>query len=65
VAIKDMNSIKKGMADLRLDFDKVLGALERVNQFVEEGLNTTEMSALLFNMLSLVRNDEFSVRDYA
>jgi len=61
----DMNKIKKGMADLTLDFDKVLGALERVNIFIEEGLNTTEMSALLFNMLNLVKNEEFSVRDFA
>jgi hypothetical protein len=34
-AIMDMNKIKKGMADLTLDFDKVLGALERVNLFIE------------------------------
>ena len=30
-AIQDMNTVKKGMADLTLDYDKVLAALQRVN----------------------------------
>lgn len=31
LAIKDMNKTKKGFADVTLDFEKVLAALERVD----------------------------------
>lgn len=33
--IKDMNKVKKGMADVTLDYEKVLGALEKTNDLVE------------------------------
>lgn len=65
-AIRDMNRIKKGMADATLDFEKVLAALESVNTLIEGAvLNQTETSALLFNMLNLLKSDEYAVRDYA
>ena len=66
LAIRDMNRIKKGMADATLDFEKVLAALETVNTLIEaQGLSQAEISALLFNMLNLLRSDEYAVRDYA
>ena len=65
-AIKDMNRIKKGMADLVLDFEKVLAALEKVNGFIDESkTSVVETTALLFNILNLLRSSEYSVRDYA
>ena len=66
LAIKDMNKMKKGMADATLDFEKVLAALETINFHIEnQGLSQAETSALLFNMLNLLRSDEYAVRDYA
>ena len=61
-----MNKMKKGMADATLDFEKVLAALETINSHIEnEGLSQAETSALLYNMLNLLRSDEYAVRDYA
>ena len=66
IAIRDMNRVKKGMADATLDFEKVLAAPETINSYIEsEGLSQAETSALLFNMLNLLRSDEYAVRDYA
>lgn len=53
------------MADVTLDFEKVLAALETINKLLDEGLTQAETSALLFNMLNLLRSDEYAVRDYA
>ncbi len=60
-----MNKTKKGMADITLDFEKVLAALGKVTSLDLAGLKQTESSALLFNVLNLLLSDEYSVRDYA
>lgn len=39
LAIKDMNSTKKGMADVTLDFEKVLAALETITKLLDQGLS--------------------------
>ena len=64
-AIQDMNKTKKGMADVTLDFDKVLSAIEKVNNLDLTDLKNAESSALLFNVLNLLLSEEYSVRDYA
>ncbi len=53
------------MADITLDFEKVLAALGKVTSLDLAGLKQTESSALLFNVLNLLLSDEYSVRDYA
>ena len=64
-AVQDMNKTKKGMADVTLDFDKVLSAIEKVNNLDLTDLKNAESSALLFNVLNLLLSEEYSVRDYA
>ena len=64
-AIQNMNTVKKGMADLTLDYDKVLAALQSVNTIASDGLTAPESSALIFNALNLLRSEEYAVRDYA
>ena len=60
-----MNKTKKGFADITLDYQKVLASLEKVGELAEQGLNMAETSAIVFNMLNLLRSDEYSVREYA
>lgn len=64
-AIHNMNTVKKGMADLTLDYDKVLAALQSANTIASDGLTAPESSALIFNALNLLRSEEYAVRDYA
>ena len=65
--IKDMNCIKKGLADAPLDFDKVLSAIKNVTEIgqAKEPLKPLEVNALTYNILHLLKSEEFSVRDYA
>lgn len=63
--IKDLNRMKKGTADPTLDYEKVLSAFAKANSLIEAGLEARETSALLFNVLNLLRSEEFAVRDYA
>ena len=67
-----MNRVKKGTADVMLDYDKVIGALQSLNESLDDSqsekllkLSSFERSALLFNVLNLLKNEEFAVRDYA
>ena len=65
LAIQDMNTLKKGVVDFSLDFDKVLAALDSITRLSNSGLNQVETCALFFNALNLLKCDEYAVRDYA
>ena len=44
-AIKDMNKIKKGFADVTLDYDRVLSALEKINnEYLDKSEKISELS---------------------
>ena len=60
--------MKKGVSDAVLDYEKVLSALERVIQLTkqtDETLSEMERSVLLFNVMTLLCTEEYSVRDYS
>ena len=66
--IKDMCSLKKGMADVPLDYDKVLSAIKKITELnlTDEKLVTRlEINAFTYLIVHLLKNDEFSVRDFA
>lgn len=58
----DLNSVKHGLADIALDFDKVFGAMQAISGL--EVTKSTEISLLTYCSLHLVTCDEYSVRDY-
>ena len=63
--IQNLNTVKRGTADVNLDYDKVLAALGTVGELAARGLNAAEACALLFNVLNLIKCDEYAVRDYS
>ena len=66
--IKDMCSLKKGMADVPLDYDKVLNAIKKITELDftnEQHVKRLETNAFTYLIVHLLKNEEFSVRDYA
>ena len=65
--VKDMNKVKRGLADMELDYDKTLAAITSVRTMEIEVSpeNMLKIEALSFNILYLLTNKEYAVRDYA
>lgn len=55
----DMNTVKKGQADVDYDFDKVLNGIQKIKE--AQG----DKNVLIFCLLSLMQHSEYSVREYA
>ena len=60
-----MNRIKKGAADLTLDYDSALAAIGEASKLNFSLLTNIEVQCITYNVLHLLGNEEFSVRDYA
>ena len=63
-----MCALKKGMADVPLDYDKVLLAIKKITEIDimdEENISKLELNALTYVIVHLLKSDEFSVRDFA
>ena len=58
----DLNSIKHGLADVALDFDKVFAAIQDISQL--EAINSLEANLLTYCTMHLLCCEEYSVRDY-
>jgi len=64
--VVDLNAVKTGLADIDLDFDKVLGAIQKVTKDTNlKEMSSLEINLLTYSILFLLTNQEFSVRDYA
>ena len=66
--IRDMCALKKGMADVPLDYDKVLLAIKKITEIDimdQEKISKSELNALTYVIVHLLKSDEFSVRDFA
>lgn len=61
----DLNTIKKGLADIDYDFDKVLGGIKAVTELNQEQRESGNLNLLCFCILSLLIHTEYSVREYA
>ena len=57
-----LNSIKKGVADVDYDYEKVLAGIKQVSE--RKGLSE-EQNVLLFSILALLTHQEYSVREYS
>ena len=56
-----LNTLKKGMADVDYDYEKILQGIAQAQELrIEE-----EQLVLVFCVLSLVTHQEYSVREYA
>jgi len=61
--VVDLNSVRHGLADVALDFDKVFAAIKTISTIgVTREL---EVNLLTYCTLHLLTCDEYSVRDYA
>ena len=66
--ITSLNKLKRGAADMELDYDLVIktiqGLIEQQDQF-SQSLTNLELQAVSYNIIYLLLNEEFSVRDFA
>jgi hypothetical protein len=63
--IGNLNKLKKGVADLELDYDSAIGAIQKLVGLSPESLNFLELQSITYNVLYLLKNNEFSMRDYS
>jgi len=61
----ELNTVKRGLADIDLDFDVVLNAIQKVNDETEAMQTLEEKTLIIYNVIYLVTHREFSVRDFA
>ena len=65
-AVSNLNKIKRGIADMELDYDLAIKTLDQVlNSNLFETLSSLELSVITYAILHLVYNSELSVREYA
>lgn len=63
--IKDLNKVKRGVADIDLDFDTVLSAVQGICALEKTEVTALDNVYLIYNIVFLVQSNEYSVRDYA
>ncbi|TNV87999.1 hypothetical protein FGO68_gene14880 [Halteria grandinella] len=66
--VSDLNRLKRGAADLELDYDCVIKTIERTIEGqgqLEATLTEVELQAITYSIVHLMQSEEFSVRDFA
>ena len=63
--VVDLNTVKKGFADIDYDFDKVLGGIKAVTELSQDQRESGNLNLICFCILSLLTHTEYSVREYA
>ena len=58
----DLNKLKRGLADLEIDCDSAIQALQ---VFEFKDLSFIETGAIVYNLLLLCQHEEYSMREYA
>ena len=66
----ELNTVKRGLADIELDFDVVLAAIQKLNDNLESKKHPyteTHLDKMLvvYNIIYLVIHPEYSVRDFS
>ena len=61
--VADLNKVKRGKADIDLDFDTVLNAVQGICEL--ENTKSLDNIYVTYNIVYLVQSHEYSVRDYA
>jgi hypothetical protein len=61
----DLNTVKKGFADIDYDYEKVLGGIKSINELYEIQAFNANITVLLYCILALLLHQEFSVREYS
>jgi hypothetical protein len=57
-----MNTIRKGTATVEIDFDKCLDALQKIEGTCS-GYKDIERQLVMYNVLYLLQNNEFAIRE--
>lgn len=63
--IKNLNKLRRGVADLELDSDNVIVAIKEFISHKDQTIGVNDVFAVAYNILYLVANEEYSVREYA
>jgi hypothetical protein len=68
--VMELNTVKRGLADIELDFDVVLTAIQKLNDTLDskkQPYTQTKLDKMLvvYNIIYLVIHPEFSVRDFS
>lgn len=65
-AICNLNKIKKGLADVELDYDLIIKTIETINNEVTlNKMSNIELRSISYSIIFLLSSEEFSVRDYS
>lgn len=63
--VVNLNTVKKGTADIDFDLDKLLNAIKQITKFETSHMLPLDLNLLVYGVLYLLANEEFSVREYA
>jgi len=63
--IKNLNKLKRGVADKELDSDNIILTIKQFIQPQTTEFTSIDLSAIAYCILNLVADDEYSVREYA
>jgi hypothetical protein len=66
--VTNLNKLRRGAADMELDYDLVIKTIKSIIESEDEfsdKLKPLELQIISYNILHLLLNDEFSVRDFA
>lgn len=64
--ICNLNKLKRGAADLELDYDSVIKTIQSlIENDTINSLKSLELQAITYSVAHLLENEEFSVRDFA
>ena len=63
--IVNLNKLKRGAADLELDYDLIIKTIESLMSNDLSTWNRLELQGVSYSILYLISSEEFSVRDYA
>jgi len=65
IILVNLNTVKRGTADIDLDLDKLLNAIKQITKIDQTQLLPLDLNLLVYGILYLLANEEFSVREYA
>lgn len=63
--VVNLNTVKRGTADIDFDLDKLLNAIKQITKIDQTQLLPLDLNLLVYGILYLLANEEFSVREYA
>ena len=63
--VVNLNTVKKGTADIDFDLDKVLNAIKHITKYDSSTMLALDLNLLVYGVLYLLANEEFSVREYS